>query len=262
MMGGGAGGMMGGGAGGPAPGGGATSSAFSGAPLEPSRANPFIPVDAPDPLVKFYTSKTTYGYDTAKLPIGYLGALPSPEMPPAPPPAMPPNPTPLADLVRVSSIVWADQDTGAGAPGRVFLTYETPEGDTRMAVPGSRIFVEHPDTEEVQSWRVVRIEPQAAVVRNTRTGEETKVYPQARSRSEKRYWGARGLGEELTDDEQQQRVVPGRSTVLPGGSATSAAGAAGGMGGMGQGGQAGGGMAPGGMMGGGPGGAPQAGGLY
>jgi hypothetical protein len=146
-MGGGAPGMGMGGPGGPggAP---AAAAAPSGpsSPLEPSRPNPFAPLDTPEPEDRYVTSSTKYGHDWSQVPMGYFYDLPQPGVPPGPPAPIPPNPMPAADLVRISSVVWPARDVGTGAPGRAFATYENPEGETRVAVPGSEIVVTHPVT--------------------------------------------------------------------------------------------------------------------
>ena len=229
MPGGAPGGMPGGMPGGP---GGGAPTAAPAPPLEPSRANPFAPIDTAEPEIKYVTSKPKYGHDWSKVPVGYFHSLPDPEIPPAPPVALPPNPAQLADLVRVSAIVWPEQDVGVGAGGRAFATWEDPSGQTRLAVPGSVVSAFHPLTRERQSWRVVGIEPEALVLRNQKTGETVKARAEPRSRAEQQYWGGKRLSEDLTAAEGDRRVLPGRGTVLPGGTGAGAAAPGGGMGGM------------------------------
>jgi len=255
-MGGGMGGAMGGGMGGGmgAPGGGAAPAAgggtFSGAPLEPSRANPFASIDSePAGAGQYRTHKTKYGPDWSRVPLGYMTSLPQPQIPAAPPVSLPPNPTSAANLLRVSAVVWPAQDTGKGAPGRAFATYEGPDGRTRIAVPGSQISVTDPATKRGQRWRVTGVKPDGLVLRNADTGEETSLRVQARSRAEARYYGAQRLSADMTNAQEHQRVEPGAGVTALG---TAGGGAQGGaMGGMGAGGM--GGMGGAGPMG-GPGG--------
>lgn len=190
-------------------------------PLEPSRPNPFAPIDTPEAEVKFRTSAVRYGIDWSRQPLGMVTNLPQPNIPAAPPAPLPPNPTPLADMVRVSSVVWPQQDLGAGAPGRAFATYEDAEGRTRLAAPGGQIVVTNPDTRESQRWRVVGVEPEAVILRNSDTGEQTRMPVQPRSGAEKRYWGAKRMSDDLSQGTTDKRVVPGRGAVLPGGAAAA-----------------------------------------
>ncbi len=246
---------MGGGGGAPGGGGAMGGGGMMGAggnPLEPSRANPFVPVDAPEPQAKFVTSRTRYGPDWKQVPMGYFTDLPQPAVPSAPPTAIPPNPRPAADMVRVTSIIWPAGEVGAGAPGRAMAVWENADGESRVAVPGSELVVSDPVTHETQRWRVVGIEQEAVSLRNSDTGEQVRVRPQARSRAESRYWGARQVSGALSEAQQAGRVEPGRGLQAPGG--TAGAGGAGGMGG--------GGMGMGGPPGGGGGAMPGGGGAF
>jgi len=247
------GGAPGGGMGAPgggmgAPGGGGAAAPSSGAavagggsPLEPSRPNPFAAVDVPTPEETFVTSRTKYGHDWKQVPIGYFADLPQPAVPAAPPAAIPPNPTPAADMVRISAIMWPSQDVTAGTPGRAFFTWEGPEGETKVATPGSEVYVTHPVSKETQRWRVTAIERDGVLLRNSSTGESARLRPQARTRAEKRYWGARRLSDDMGGAQERQEVLPGRGFEAPGGAGS--AGGAGAMGGgMGMGGAGGMGM--------------------
>jgi len=249
------GGEMGGGMPGAGGGGGAPSAAPA-PPLEPSRANPFVPVDTPEPEDKFVTSQSTYGPKWDTIPLGYGVGLPQPELPQGAPVALPPNPSASADLIRISAIVWPADDVGAGAAGRAFATWEGPDGRTRLAKPGQELVVGDPVTEQAQRWRVVSIRDDRVILRNPRTGESVQKRTEARSRGERQYSGRRSLADDAASMGDETRVLPGRGTSLPGGTAGAAAGAAGGMGmggegGMGMGPEMGAGM---GMMPGMPGG--------
>lgn len=246
------GGMMGGapGGGGAAPAGGAPAGggSFSGAPLEPSRANPFASIDSAAASTQTYqTRKTRYGPDWSRVPLGYLTSLPQPSVPPAPPAVIPPNPVSAASLVRVNAVVWPAQDTGAGSQGRAFAAWEGPDGVTRVATPGSQISVTDPATRRSQRWRVTGLKADSVQLRNVESGEETTLRVQGRSRAESRYSGARRLSGALTDTDERNASEPGAgATVLSGGGGGGAAGGM--MGGAGMNG-------PGGGMG-GPGGGP------
>lgn len=219
----------------PAPGAAAPAAAsgawsLSTSPLEPSRPNPFATMDITEE-VKYVTARNRYGIDWSRQPLGTYTNLPQPIIPPAPPTALPPNPTPLADMVRVSAVMWPARDVGVGAPGRAVATYEDAEGRTRLAAPGGQIVVTNPATRESQRWRVVAVEPDAVVLRNADTGEESRMPVQPRSLAEQRYWGAKRMSDDLRQAQEAKRVVPGRGTVLPEGTArTSAATGQGDMG--------------------------------
>lgn len=206
---------------------------LSTSPLEPSRPNPFAPLDLAEE-VKYVTARNRYGIDWSRQPLGTYTNLPQPLIPPAPPTALPPNPTPLADMVRVSAVMWPAREVGVGAPGRAIATYEDAEGRTRLAAPGGQIVVSDPSKHETQRWRVVAIEPDALVLRNSDTGEECRMPVQARSLAEQRYWSAKRMSDDLKQAQEAKRVVPGRGTVLPEGSTQATAGAAPGETGMGE----------------------------
>jgi len=242
------GGMGGPGMGGPgmgaAPGGGGTSAPAP--PLEPSRANPFVPLDTPEPEVKFVTRATKYGPDWNALPIGYIKRLPPASIPAAPPQPLPPNPSASADLVRISSIMWPADDTSAGAAGRAFATWEDPTGRTRILKPGQTLRVEDRASERTQTWRVVSVEPDAVTLQNPTTGERVRKRAEPRSRQERVSHGRRTLAEHYREEQEAGRIISGEARDLLLGAGTGGAGG-GGMMAPGMGGGEGGIMGPGGM---------------
>lgn len=228
---------------GAAPGGGTSAPA---PPLEPSRANPFVPLDTPEPEVKFVTRATKYGPDWNALPIGYIKRLPPASIPAAPPQPLPPNPSASADLVRISSIMWPADDTSAGAAGRAFATWEDPTGRTRILKPGQTLRVEDRASERTQTWRVVSVEPDAVTLQNPTTGERVRKRAEPRSRQERVSHGRRTLAEHYREEQEAGRIISGEARDLLLGAGTGGAGG-GGMMAPGMGGGEGGTMGPGGM---------------
>jgi len=230
--------MGGPGMGGPGMGGGgggaAAASAPPGPPIEPSRANPFVPLDTPEPEPRYVTSRTRYGENWDALPVGHMYRYPQPQIPSAPASPLPPNPSASADLVRLNSVVWPTADLGAGSAGRAFGTWEDHTGRTRILKPGQTLRVSDPITETSQNWRVISIEPDAVVLQNPRTGEQVRKYVEPRSRAERRAQGARALADDLRSRQEAGLIIRGEARDLPGGATSQPAG------GMGMGGEMGG----------------------
>jgi len=218
------------GMGGPGGGGGGAATAAPAPPLEPSRANPFAPIDIPEPEVRYVSSAATYGRDWSEIPLGYVSSLPAPEIPDAPAVVLPPNPSASADLVRINSVVWPADDLGGGAPGRAFATWEDPNGRTRIMKPGQTVTVEDELAETVQRWQVISIEPDSVTLRNPRSGATVTKRAEPRSRGERKYRGLRALSGEAADAQEDDRMLPGAARTLPSGTTGAATG--GGMSGM------------------------------
>jgi hypothetical protein len=130
--------------------------------------------------------------------------------------------------------MWPTDDTGAGAAGRAFATWEDPDGRTRIMKPGQTLRVADPATETSQSWRVISVEPDVVVLQNPRTGERVRKYVEPRSRAEKRFHSTNALTDDMRAQQEAGLMIRGEARDLPGGAAQAAGGMGGGMlGGMG-----------------------------
>jgi len=123
-------------------------------PLEPPRANPFLPVEGAAGLIK--TTATKYGPDWSQIPITTRLGFTRPTYPRQP--RLPELPEPLSSpSMRITGITWSG--------GMPLASYETKDGKTGVVGPG----------DIVDDRQVLKIGQDYVVVRNRKTNQVQRL---------------------------------------------------------------------------------------
>jgi len=125
-------------------------------PMEPSRANPFAPVQARKGAgVEDYSAATAYGPNFSNYPITLRVPFPRPETPK--PEELAPKLPPEVEYRRLSAVLWAP-DGGVTA---VLEMGEPPNVSSKIVKPGD-VF---------DDWQVVEIQNDRVILRNRSNGQ-------------------------------------------------------------------------------------------